>query len=123
MPPPPLPTTGSPDLAADYDVATDLLARFRVDIVERSEALAAADDFPMGQVLAAYLALISTDLPDVAAARTAAAALDGMARNERESAHLRAIESWIAGDWHGASRSLDSLLVRWPTDLLALQVG
>jgi tetratricopeptide (TPR) repeat protein len=120
---PPLPTTGSADLVAAYDVATDRLARFHVDIVEQSEQLAGAGDFPMGQVLAAYLALISTDRPDLAAAREAAAALVGLARNDRETAHLGAIEAWLAGDWHGASRALDTLLVSWPTDVLALQVG
>jgi tetratricopeptide (TPR) repeat protein len=123
MTPTPLPTTGTADLVAAYDIATDRLARFHLDIVEQSEELARAPDFPMGQVLAAYLALISTDRPDLAAARSAAAAIAGMERNERETAHLAAIEAWLAGDWHGASRTLDALLVAWPTDVLALQVG
>ncbi len=123
MTPTPLPTTGPADLVAAYDVATDRLARFHVDIVEQSDQLAAAADFPMGQVLAAYLALISTDRPDLPAARTAASALQDQARNDRETAHLHAIEAWLGGDWHGASRALDDLLVAWPTDLLALQVG
>jgi tetratricopeptide (TPR) repeat protein len=123
MTPTPLPTTGPADLVAAYDVATERLARFHVDIVEQSEQLAAAAGFPMGQVLAAYLALISTDRPDLAAARTAASALQDQARNDRETAHLHAIEAWLGGDWHGAARALDDLLVSWPTDVLALQVG
>ena len=56
----------------------------------------------------------------------AAGALEGMAAipmNEREQAHHDAIAAWVGGDWIGASRILDQLLVRWPTDLLALQVG
>ena len=31
--------------------------------------------------------------------------------------------AWLAGDWHGAARRLDALLIRWPADLLGLLVG
>ena len=41
----------------------------------------------------------------------------------REEAHRDAIGAWIRGDWHGAARRLDDLLVQWPADLLALQHG
>jgi hypothetical protein len=77
----------------------------------------------MTGALLAYLHLTSSDEPDVA---VAAGALEGMAAtpmNEREQAHHEAIAAWVAGDWHGASRTLDQLLVRWPTDVLAVQVG
>jgi hypothetical protein len=41
----------------------------------------------------------------------------------RELAHRRAIGEWVHGQWHRAGEALDELLVRWPGDLLALQVG
>ena len=52
-----------------------------------------------------------------------AAHLDALTLNDREAAHLTAIGAWLAGDWHGAARRLDELLIRWPTDLLGLVVG
>jgi hypothetical protein len=73
--------------------------------------------------MAAYLSLSSTDTVDLPGARESAAALEGLELNTREAAHLAAIEKWIAGDWHGASRQLDQLLIAWPADLLALLIG
>jgi tetratricopeptide (TPR) repeat protein len=43
--------------------------------------------------------------------------------NEREAAHAAAIDAWLEGRWHAAARILDELLVRWPTDTLALLTG
>ena len=80
-------------------------------------------DFAMGHVLAAYLSLTSTDAIDVDGARQLAAHLDTLALNEREAAHRAALDAWSSGDWHGAARRLDDLLVRWPADLLGLLVG
>ena len=80
-------------------------------------------DFPMGLALAAYLSLTSTDTPDVAGAAELAGRLGALTLNEREAAHRDAIDTWLAGDWHGTARQLDALLVRWPADLLGLLVG
>ena len=77
----------------------------------------------MGQVFLAYLSLMSTDAPDLAGAREAAAALAAVPLNEREAAHAAAINAWLDGGWHPAARTLDELLVRWPTDVLALLMG
>ena len=118
------PVSGPADAIPRYDHALDRLLRYHPDVVDATTSLnEAAPDFPMGHVLAAYLSLSSTDAPDVPAARSAAAELAGVDRNQREGAHQAVIDSWLAGDWHGASRRLDDLLVRWPTDLLALLVG
>ena len=80
-------------------------------------------EFPMGQILAAYLSLTSTDQPDVAGARDIAAQLGNLTLNDREVAHRAVIDTWVAGDWHGAARRLDALLIRWPADVLGLLVG
>jgi tetratricopeptide (TPR) repeat protein len=118
-----LPASGDAELAERYDAAIDLLLRYHADVIGHMIFLAQQPDFPMGQVLNAYLSLSSTDQPDVLRARAAAATLGASRLNEREQAHLAAIEAWVDGDWHGAARHLDALLQRWPTDLLALQVG
>jgi tetratricopeptide (TPR) repeat protein len=77
----------------------------------------------MGQALMAYLMLTTTDAPDVAGAREALAQLTAQSLNDREAAHAAAVTAWVDGRWHDAGRILDELLVRWPTDVLALMVG
>ena len=77
----------------------------------------------MAHALIAYLHLMSTDPDDLTTARDAYEALVAGAGNERERAHAAAIGAWLAGDWGGAARRLDDLLVRWPTDVLALMFG
>ncbi|MGH8984482.1 MAG: tetratricopeptide repeat protein, partial [Acidimicrobiia bacterium] len=107
-----------------YDTAVDLLLRYHPDVVAAAEAIAADPQaLPMGQVFMGYLSLTSTDAPDLAGAREAATALAGVPLNERETAHAAAIDAWLAGRWQTAARTLDELLVRWPTDVLALQIG
>ena len=116
--------SGSPAAVDRYDAAVDHLLAYRNDLLDAMTSLAADEpDFPMGQVLAAYLSLTSTDLPDVAGAGQIAAHLGSLTLNEREAAHRSVLDTWLAGDWHGAARRLDSLLIRWPADLLGLLVG
>jgi tetratricopeptide (TPR) repeat protein len=118
------PISGSTEAVADYDNAVDLLLRYHPDVVPAAESIAADPQaLPMGQVFMAYLTLMSTDVPDIAGAREAAAALAAVPLNERETAHAAAINAWLDGRWHTAARTLDELLVRWPTDVLALQIG
>ena len=118
-----VPVSGDRQLAERYDVAVDRLLRFHPDVLGDMVFLARQPDFPMGQVLNAYLSLSSTDQPDVARAQQAAATLATSRLNDRERAHLAAVAAWAGGDWHGAARHLDDLLQQWPTDLLALQAG
>jgi tetratricopeptide (TPR) repeat protein len=119
-----IPTSGSAEAVADYDRAIDLLLRYHPDVVAAAEGVAADPAaLPMGQVFVAYLSLMSTDTPDLAGARDAAAALSTVDLNEREAAHAAAIDAWLDGRWIAAGRALDDLLVRWPTDTLALQIG
>ena len=118
------PMSGPAEAVALYDRAIDRMLRYNPEVVDVATTLAEQHaDVPMTGALLAYLHLTSSDEPDVA---VAAGALEGMAAipmNEREQAHHDAIAAWVGGDWIGASRILDQLLVRWPTDLLALQVG
>ena len=118
------PMSGPAEAVALYDQAIDRMLRYHPEVVDLATTLTEQHaDVPMTGALLAYLHLTSSDEPDVA---VAAGALEGMAStpmNEREQAHHEAIAAWVAGDWHGASRRLDQLLVRWPTDLLAVQVG
>jgi tetratricopeptide (TPR) repeat protein len=118
------PVSGPPEAIARYDLAVDRLLRYHPGVVTAAKSLTTeTPDVAIGHALSAYLSLSSTDAPDVPAARAAAENLQRVERNDREDAHLTVISSWVSGDWHGASRSLDDLLIRWPADLMALLVG
>jgi hypothetical protein len=118
------PVSGDRAAVDRYDEALDRLLRLDPAVVRQANALVReVPDFAMGQALRAYLSLSSTDARDLAGARRAASAMDVAGGGERERAHRGAIGAWLAGDWHGAARRLDDLLLRWPADLLALQVG
>ncbi|MGH8976653.1 MAG: tetratricopeptide repeat protein [Acidimicrobiia bacterium] len=117
-------TSGAAEKVAAYDHALDRLLRYHPDVLPAAEEIAADPAaLPMGQVFTAYLALMSTDSPDVAAAQDAAASLAALPLNDREAAHAAAVTAWVEGRWHDAARTLDELLVRWPADVLALLMG
>jgi tetratricopeptide (TPR) repeat protein len=118
------PITGTAEAVEHYDAAVDRLIRYDMALLEQLERLVAEHPtFAMGQALAAYLHLTSTDQADLGAARTFAEALAVSSRNDRETAHAATIDAWLDGDWHGAAQRLDDLLVEWPTDVLALMIG
>ncbi|HZI45597.1 MAG TPA: tetratricopeptide repeat protein [Ilumatobacter sp.] len=107
-----------------YDRAIDRLLRFDPEAVDLATELAGEDSpAPMAHALIAYLHLMSTDAADLGTARDAHEALVASNGNAREQAHAVAIGAWLAGDWTGAARRLDDLLVHWPADTLALMLG
>ena len=116
--------TGDRATIERYDLAIDRLVRFHPEAVDLAVELVGQDSpAPMSHALFAYLHLMSTDPDDLATVGDAHEALLAGAGNERERAHAAAIGSWLGGDWGGAARRLDDLLVRWPTDVLALMFG
>ena len=118
------PISGSQEAVDRYDVTVGHLLAYRPELIESLTSLATEEpDFPMGQILAAYLSLTTSDVADLADVRAVAAHLETLTLNERETAHRSVIETWLSGDWHGAARRLDALLVRWPADLIGLIVG
>lgn len=118
------PMAGPADAIARYDAALDLLLRFHPDVVDRTTTLVGEHpDVAMTHALAAYLHLMSTDPRDLETAAGHARSIAASPRGAREHAHTAAISAWLGGDWHGAARVLDDLLVRWPADVLALAIG
>ncbi len=114
--------TGSDAAIAHYNRAIGHLLAFQPEVVAQTEAARASDpSCVMAQALRAYLGLMSSEYPD---AVNAARFVRGLTSTDaRETFHLSAIGQWIAGDWHGASRTLDELLSLYPRDILALSVG
>lgn len=118
------PMTGSADAVAAYDAAVADLLAYRPAVLDHLGTLSTEHtDVPMAMAYMAYLQLTSTDPRDLDGARAAGGALAAAAGNERELAHSAVVRAWSDGDWVLASRLLDALLVRWPTDMLGLLVG
>jgi tetratricopeptide (TPR) repeat protein len=117
---------GAPAAVEAYDRAVDAFVRFSPALVPAMRSLTSDHpDFAMGHLLSGFVSLTSTDAPDLRHARRALQRLgeldlDG---DDRALAHRDALAAWVAGDWRGAARLLDDLLLRWPADLLALQIG
>jgi hypothetical protein len=78
------PITGSAEGVERFDRAVDLLLRYHPDVIGAADALASNDPrMPMAQAFLAYSSLMTTDQPDLEAAREAArtlVALDGKER-------------------------------------------
>ncbi|MDY7101058.1 MAG: tetratricopeptide repeat protein [Actinomycetota bacterium] len=119
------PITADRDTVARYDAAIDQLLRFDPAVIDTAAALTGGDDTPapMGLALGAYLLLSSTDPHGLDQARALHASLADTAGNERERLHAAAIGTWLDGSWTGAAAVLDEVLVRWPTDLVAVIMG
>jgi tetratricopeptide (TPR) repeat protein len=87
-----------------------------------SEIIRQQPGFLMAHVLLAYLSLGSRDPQRVQAARPVLARATQLPANERERAHLCAIESVLADDYEQAKTGLGDLLRQFPRDVLALQM-
>jgi tetratricopeptide (TPR) repeat protein len=119
--------TGSPESVAAYDRAVGHLLRFQPAVITAA-AEAAAGGCVLGNLLGAYLGLMSTEQGAVAGASEAlgpyaTGAADEHSLRPRERAHLAAARQWIAGDMAAAGALLDRISVEYPRDLLALSAG
>lgn len=109
-----------------YDRAIDELLHFRAECdTEATAALAEDPGFAMGNVLAAYLALLTTEPDDARQARERftlflAAGPDLL---PREQAHVEAAQRLLDGDFLGCGSLLGRITEEHPRDALALIVG
>ena len=92
---------------------------------EIDAALARAPDFIMGHLLKAGLLTQAMETRVYASMRAALEAAEALAAhaNERERGHMRAVRAWVEGDFSGAVRHWDAVLLEYPRDLLALQLA
>jgi tetratricopeptide (TPR) repeat protein len=86
-------------------------------------AIEAAPGMTMAHALVAWLNLLGTESAGLPVARQALDTALALPANERESAHLAAIEHLVQGRWQQAGLVLEDLSIRYPRDLLALQAG
>jgi tetratricopeptide (TPR) repeat protein len=114
----------SPRAAAHFDEACAQLRRYIDDpSVPAQAALVDSPEMTMGHVLMVYLQMLGTEPLAIPGAQAAAAAAAALPADEREALHVRAAGALANGRWHEAGRVLEDLSLRFPRDLLALQVG
>lgn len=109
-----------------YDRAIDELLHFRAECdTSASAALAEDPGFAMGQVLAAYLGLLTTEPDDARAARERFALFRTAAPDllPRERAHVEAVQRLLDGDFLACGALLGRIAEEYPRDALALLVG
>ncbi|MFO1067448.1 MAG: tetratricopeptide repeat protein [Geminicoccaceae bacterium] len=119
------PMTGATMASADaYDRAIDAFNVYRGDpLALLDEALAEAPAHVMALLARAELLALATEPAASVAAAAVADALATLSLNDREASHLAALRHLLDGEWTRAAVALDLHGMRWPRDLLALQVG
>ncbi|HEU4625126.1 MAG TPA: tetratricopeptide repeat protein [Steroidobacteraceae bacterium] len=114
----------TPAAAARFDEALHAFNIYRGDPVRLLDAaLEAAPQFPMARLFKAHVFALATEPAATAEARKILAELRGLRLDEREAAHLAALDHLVNGNWSAAANVLTQLSARYPRDLLALQSG
>lgn len=119
-------STDNPASLAAYETAVSQFNRYRGDPVATIDAALAEDpEFAGGHILRAEVHISMWEQGVMPAVRQAVERLTALGNrlNEREAFHAEAIRQWADGDWEGARATWDRLLMAYPRDILALQIG
>ena len=111
-----------------YDNAIHELLHFRAEVVDETRsALREEPDFALGNVLSAYLGLLTTEPDDARAARERFAGfrarVDVSRLSPRERAHVEAVGHLLDGDFLTCGALLARITEEHPRDALALIAG
>jgi tetratricopeptide (TPR) repeat protein len=119
-------STHNPRSLDRYEIAQSLLHGYYGDPVGAIDEVLAEDPaFVMGHVMRAGMMITASDQcvePMLRDSVKAAESLHGVA-NERERRHTAAARAWLDGDLAASLRHYADILVDYPRDTLALQVG
>ncbi len=117
-------SAGRSESLQHYETALRQFQSYVGDPVATLDAAIAADPaFATGHLMKGFVLYTLGErkyLPAVHECLSAAIALSGAA-GDRERTLMRALEQLAAADWNGACRTLDRVLMDYPTDVLALQ--
>jgi len=116
-------TRSADALAASERALWRMMSFYGTPIDDLAEAHAADPSWPLPLLMHAGFLLSLTEPSLVPGARAVLDRAEPMlARaNHRERDHLVALHTLLAGDWHGACREWEALLLQYPRDALALQ--
>lgn len=112
------------EAAALYGQAIEAFNLYQGDPMSLlAQAIELAPRFAMAHLLKGHLLGLATEPEATAQARAAIDDAKSLRLDDREAGHLAALEHMLAGDWTRAALTLDRLSMRFPLDLVALQVG
>jgi hypothetical protein len=118
------PTSSSPEANQHLEHALDCFLHFRGSMpAALNTALESDPNNPLAWAFKSYLGVLGTEPLDAQAAKTAFDLAKPRSSLPREQGHLAAATSLLEGDFWGAGRILEDVLVAHPRDLLALAVG
>ncbi len=117
--------TGATAETADlYGRAVEAFNLYRDDPIGLlGQAIEATPRFAMAHILKGHLLALSTEPAATAQARETIGDVKSLELDDREAGHLEALGHMVAGEWTRAAVTLDRLSMRFPRDLVALQVG
>ncbi|NVK40687.1 MAG: tetratricopeptide repeat protein [Oceanospirillaceae bacterium] len=108
----------------DYEAAVRAFNLYRGDpIALIDSATGKATEFTMAWLLKAWLYAVATEPEANREAETILERVAGLTLNERELSLAAALTPLLKGDWTEAALKLDHHSVRYPLDLVALQLG
>jgi len=114
----------SPAAAESYQKALDAYQCYAGEPFEHLDAaIADSPRFTMAYALKGYMTLIGANTDTAAIGAEAFAIARGLPANTRETGHLAAIGSLLAGEIRAAGRILEDVAIASPRDVLALQAG
>jgi tetratricopeptide (TPR) repeat protein len=119
-------STGSPAALEAFEKALLEFQTYSGDpIATLDAALENEPDFVLGHLAKAGLLMTTTEKRYAEFAATALAEAEKRIKqaNSREQMLARAVRKLVDMDWHAASATLDELLVEYPRDAFALQLG
>lgn len=119
-------SSSSTDAVSAYDEAVNESVLYIGDpMATCTRALELDPDLILGHTLNTMYNLLGNtrqSLPDALGPLEKSESLAGAA-NPRELGHIAAVRAWYEGDFAGASSHWDRVLVDYPRDLFALQMG
>ncbi len=117
-------TGATSESAAHYDDAVAAFNIYRGDPVALlDQAIAASPDFTMAHILKACLYGLATEPEATAEAIAITAHVKTLKMNDPEASLTASLDRLLANNWTEAATMLDHHSMRYPHDLVALQVG
>lgn len=107
-----------------YNDAISAFNIYRGDPVAMlDEAIAASPEMAMAHIAKAHLFALATEPEAALEARAIVDGLQEFSLDDREASHVTALDQLLKGNWTTAAVTLDHHNMKYPHDLLALQVG
>ena len=114
----------TPDAVTIYDNAVEAFNIYRGDPIALADsAISTAPEFTMAHILKAYLYAVATEPEAAAEALTIVGRAKVLGTNDRERSHIMVLDHLLANNWTDASVALDYHNMRYPHDLVGVQVG